>query len=148
MPTNGPTAKAYPTDEQYERWKDQADDLDMSTSEFIGYMVEAGLKKFDASVDPDLENEELREQRNDLQRQLERSRRRIEELEELLHHTERDAIIEYVEDNPGALWDEIVTHLADTVPQRANRHLDKLEGDRLERGAADGYYIKETNDGE
>ena len=37
-------AMAYPTAEQYARWKARAEELDMSVSEFIQAMVEAGIK--------------------------------------------------------------------------------------------------------
>jgi hypothetical protein len=42
-------------------------------------MVEAGMKKFDGSVEPDETNHELREQRNDLKDELDRTRSRVEE---------------------------------------------------------------------
>ena len=59
-------AMTYPTEDQYDRWKQQAEEFDMSVSEFMQAMVEAGLKKFDATVEPDETARELREQRNDL----------------------------------------------------------------------------------
>lgn len=134
----------YPTEDQYDRWEQQADELGMSMSEFVECMVEAGLKKFDVSVTPDETNQELREQRNDLKDELDRARRRIEQLEDELHHGERGAIRDYVEANPGATYDEIVQHVIDTAAGRVTSHLEGLEGDSLQvetdDGGTDLYY--------
>lgn len=72
MSKNTQPAMAYPTTEQYKQWKDRAEQMDMSVSEFMKAMTEAGWKKFDANVEPDQTNRELREQRNDLKQELER----------------------------------------------------------------------------
>lgn len=121
----------YPTPNQYEDWKAEAEEMDMSISEWVQAMVEAGRKKFDASVEPDETTDELRRQRNDLKEELDHARERIEELETTLHHGEREAIREFVKENPGATFGDIVQHIIDTVPERVNRHLDELEGDAL-----------------
>ncbi|EMA44281.1 hypothetical protein C449_12163 [Halococcus saccharolyticus DSM 5350] len=136
---------AYPTTDQYDRWKRRADEFDMSVSEFIQSMVEAGLKKFDASVEPDETNRELREQRNEMKDELDRTRDRVADLEEQLHGDERAAVREYVENNPGAEFGEIVQHIVDTVPERVNRHLDDLESDALR--AENGEYYPTDGDG-
>jgi ElaB/YqjD/DUF883 family membrane-anchored ribosome-binding protein len=134
----------YPSDEQLDRWEDRCEDMGFrSRSEFVEAMVEAGLKKFDTTdVDPDETNRELREQRNDLKAELDRARTRIQELEDAVYHGERQAIAEYVEENPGATYDEIIQHVIDTVPGRVTTHLDDLEGDVL-RVEGDGYYLRE-----
>jgi ElaB/YqjD/DUF883 family membrane-anchored ribosome-binding protein len=126
--TDKQPAMAYPTPEQYETWKAEANEMDMSVSEWMQAMIEAGRKKFDATVEPDESAQELREQRNDLKEQLDLARDRIEELESIVHHGEQEAIREYIEDNPGATFGEITQHVIDTVPERVNRHLDELEG--------------------
>jgi len=129
--TDKQPAMTYPTPEQYETWKEEADDMDMSTSEWMQAMIEAGRKKFDAQIDPDESAQELREQRNDLKDQLDLARDRIEELETQLHHGEQEVVRQFVRDNPGATFSEIVQHVQDTVPERVNQHLDELEGDAL-----------------
>lgn len=140
MPVNGPTAKSYPSEEQYASWKEQADELDMTVSEFISTMVEAGRKKFDVRVEPDETISELRTQRNDLKRELQHARSRIGNLEDKLHRTERRAIVEYVEENPGCTWDQVIQHLLNTVDQRAINQLDALEGKHIRRDADDRFY--------
>lgn len=129
--TDKQPAMTYPTPEQYETWKEDADKMDMSVSEWMQAMVEAGRKKFDAGVEPDESAQELRQQRNNLKDELEHARGRIRELETQLLHGEQAVVREFVEDNPGATFGEIVQHVSDTVPERANRHLDELEGEAL-----------------
>lgn len=132
-------AMTYPSAEQYGRWKEHAEELDMSVSEYMQAMIEAGSKKFTATVEPDETVRELREQRNDLKMELDRARSRIETLEERLHHTERATVREFVEDNPGAEFRDIVQAVVDSVPERVNHHLDALEGEAL-RHESGGYY--------
>lgn len=140
--TDKQPAMTYPTPEQYEGWKADAEEMDMSVSEWMQAMIEAGRKKFDASVEPDESVQELREQRNDLKAELEHARERIQTLEELAHRSERQAIIEYVEKNPGATYGEIGQHLTDTVPERLQPHLDALEGEEL-YADGEGFYPTE-----
>lgn len=134
----------YPSDEQLDRWEDHCEEMGFrSRSEFVEAMVEAGLKKFDAArIEPDETNRELREQRNDLKAELDRARNRIQELETAVYDGERQEITEFVEENPGGTYDEIIQHIMVTVPERVKDHLDDLEGDAL-RAEDDGYYLRE-----
>lgn len=126
-------AAAYPTSNQYERWKDRAEEFDMSVSGFIASMVEAGMKKFDAGiVEPDETNQELREQRDDLKSELDDARERISKLEDRLYHSDSEEIRRFVGRNPGADFEDIKEHLRETVPKRANEHLTAMEGESLE----------------
>ena len=137
-------AATYPTEEQYERWQTHAEEMGMrSMSEFVEAMVEAGIKKFDASsIQPDETNQELRQQRNDLKTELDAARHRIQELEDAAYHGERQEIKDFIETNPGANYDEIIQHIIDTIPERVTVHLDQMEGDylRVEEGR---YYTRE-----
>lgn len=133
------TAVAYVPDGLYESWVDHADDLGVSVSRLIIQMVEAGRK--DTSMD-DVSTDSirhLRQQRNDLQQEVERQRERIEDLERQLQHTAQPPIVEFVEDNPGAATAEIIQRVADTVPARVAGHLDALEGSKIEQ-RDDGYH--------
>lgn len=134
----------YPSEDQLERWETRREEMGFrSRSEFVEAMVEAGLKKFDATeVQPDETNRELRDQRNDLKAELDRARDRIQELEDAVYHGERTAITEFVRENPGATYDEIIQHVIDTVPGRVTDHLDDLEGDVL-RVEDEGYCLRE-----
>jgi predicted nuclease with TOPRIM domain len=124
---------AYVPSEQVERWEERREEFGFqSRSEFVEAMVEAGLKQFDAIViEPDETNVELRNQRNELRKELDHARERIEELEELLFQSEQQTIQKFIESNPGARYDEIIQHVANTVPGRVTTHLNEMEGDSL-----------------
>lgn len=135
-------ATTYPTEEQYERWKNRADELDMGVSEFMQAMIEAGMKKFDTEIDPDETRHELREQRNDLKEELEHARDRIANLEEELYSGERASIENYIEENPGVTFNDVVQHVIDTTPSRVNQHLEALEGESIQVEVGE-YYPKD-----
>ena len=133
----------YPSDQQLRRWEDRYENSGFrSQSEFVEAMIEAGMKKFDApELQPDETNRELRKQRNELRSELDRARKRIKSLEEAVYQGEHQAIVEYVRQNPGASYDEIIQHIITTVPDRVTRHLDDLEGEALQI-EEDGYHFR------
>lgn len=60
-------ATTYPTAQLYDQWTEAADANDMSTSEWMEAMIEAGRKKFSiADVEPDEEKTEIRRERAQL----------------------------------------------------------------------------------
>jgi hypothetical protein len=138
--------QTYPNDGQYERWKQRSDDMGMSLSEWVSSMVEAGSKKFDRTVEPDETVGELREQRNDLRNELEAARNRIERLETQVYGGQRGSVLEFIQDNPGATYDDVRKHLIDDVPEDADRHLNALEAEG--EIVRDGDHIYPITDGE
>lgn len=114
--------------------------MDMSLSEYVQSMAEAGRKDFAISVAPDETVAELRDQRADLRDELERTRNRVNRLEQMLHSGERGAIIEYVRENPGATTTEIMNHLNETAGKRRMDVLEALETEELRR--EDGAYYE------
>ena len=133
---------AYVEDEQHERWKEQAEEMDMSMSQWTQAMVEAGMKKFDRDVEPDESRDDLRRKRNDLRDELQRARDRIAELEQQVHTNERDALIEYVEENPGSRYPDIVQHIANSAGSRVTKLLDQLEGEEIEIDEEGRVYVR------
>lgn len=121
----------YPSEEQCDDWERRADEMGMSVSDYVAAMTEAGAKKFDRTFEPDETNDELRRQRADVRDELTDARARIEQLETQLYRSERGAITEFVEDNPGTSYDEIIRHVIDTAPERVVDKLDTLEGAEL-----------------
>lgn len=120
---------AYVSDETKERWDERRDELGMSSrSEFVKQMVEAGLKSFERTVEPDESKTEIREQRDDLRRELSRTRDRVGELERQLHQSERDAILNYLSDSQGASYEDIVQYIISTASGRVTRLLDEMQG--------------------
>ena len=135
----------YPTKEQYERWSEKAEENGMSMSEWIECMVEAGQKKFEAGIEPDESLRELREQRNELRELAKNRQERIDELEDRLYQDERAAVIEFLEENPGSDFGDIMQHLIDTAGDRAMRYLDEMSGDEI-MVENDLYYVKDGGD--
>ena len=131
MSSDSQMAATYVRPTQYDRWKDRAEDLDMSVSEFIKGMVEAGNKKFEATVKPDEETRELREQRNYYKSEVDRMQSRVSTLEDRLDRGERSEIVDFVEENPGVPVAEIYQRLLRTLQERTNDNLEELEGEEI-----------------
>jgi len=129
MPGHGDNTQptmVYPTQDQHARWKHEAEKMDMSLSEFVQAMTEAGIKKFDVTVEPDESLSEVRRQRTDLKKELDRTRERVTELERQLQLGERSTIQEYVKDNPSTTLDEIIQHVIGTASQRAAQQVESM----------------------
>ena len=137
-------ASCYPPESLYSKWCEHAEDLDMSTSQFLIRMVEAGRKNISMNGVPADSIRELRERRAELNREVARQRERIEDLEQQLDRTSRTDIVNFVDSNPGVTSQEITQRIADTVPGRVASHLDALEGEVL-ANRDDGYYVIESD---
>lgn len=136
------TASCYPTEEQHERWKDRADGLGMTKSDWMASMIEAGMKAaegFERGVGADETEAELREQRNELRDELEEARSRVSELEGRVYGAERREAERFVAGNPGCTHAELVNHLQSTVPGRVPRLTEGLVVDERPDGR-DGYF--------
>jgi hypothetical protein len=136
------TASCYPTEEQHERWRELADGLGMTKSDWMASMIEAGIKAsrgFDPGVGADETEAELREHRNELRDELEEARSRVSELENRVYGAERREAERFVRENPGCTHSELVNHLQSTVPGRVPRLAEGLVVDERPDGR-DGYY--------
>lgn len=117
--------------ERRKRWREEADEMGMSESQFVQAMVEAGLKKFAREVEPDKTRDELRRERNELYSALREAREEANRLREKLMASEREVVIEYVENHPGCKYPNIADHLAQTAPSRTTKVLEEIEGSDL-----------------
>lgn len=150
MSSDTKPAMTYPTAEQYDRWKERADEFVMNVSQFMQSMIEAGLKKFDATVEPDETVQELRIQRNELKDKLDRARERIDTLEQQLYGTDAAAIAQHLEENPEADYSELVEQVRETAPKRVTRYLETYENaENVVRGviavSVDGTEVSVTD---
>lgn len=136
---NGTTAKTYPSERQYQEWKEAAKRNGMSVSEWIQAMVEAGRKPFTVDVDADRTRKHLRQQLDDRENELERARRRVQKLERQQRQSEIAAIREYVKRNPGCHYEDIQRHIIDSSAQRTTDHIESMRGEDI-RKEDDGYY--------
>ena len=105
------------------------------------------MKKFEREVEPDFTKAELREQRADLLEELNSARERIRRLEDQLYRGERQAILDFIEENPSAEYHEILNYVVNTAGERLTDHLDALEieGD-LESNEARQYFVVEPDE--
>ena len=139
-------AMTYPTSDQYERWKARAQEVDMSVSKFMQAMIEAGIKVdkgFELIFERDETTAELRDQRNALRSELNRARNRIARLEDRLLRSEREAVREFIEENPGICHAQVIQHVIDTVPERVNHHLEDLEAKDIHVSGESYYPVEE-----
>jgi len=119
-----------------------------SMSEFIKMMTAAGRKKFSReAVEPDETRAELREQRNDLLKELRDCRERVNSLERQLSATERSDIIDYLEENPGARKENINQHLLNSMNGRVTRLLTEMEGVEIRIDSEGRYYAGDNAGG-
>jgi predicted nuclease with TOPRIM domain len=132
----------YITPKEKEKWDEKAEEMGMGRSPWIRSMVYAGQKKFDRKVSPDETRDDLRRKRNDLLGELKRARDRIETLEEQLNSSDRQTIVEYVDENPGCDYGDIVQHLVNTANARVTVMLDKMEGESIEFDEQGRVYAK------
>jgi hypothetical protein len=137
----------YPPKKLKQQWCDHADMLDMSLSRYIIKMVEAGRATIEIESSSNDEISRLQQQARDQRRELQRSRKRIRDLEHQLERTAVADIEQFVADNPGAGTPEIIQHVADTVPSRVVGYLDLLEGEAI-HCRDDRYYPSQSVEGE
>jgi len=138
----------YPQQGLYESWEEHADDLDLSISQYMIRMVEAGRKQIDMESVATESLHELQRRTSELQAELQHQRQRNRELERQLKFTAHAEIADYVESNPGVETAEIIQQIADTVPGRVAGHLDAMEGSVLVRRDGQYYPLQEESETE
>mgnify|MGYP006288015027 CR=1 FL=1 len=132
----------YPADEQYEVWKIEAEERDMSLSEYVNCMAEAGRKKFEVdSGDGDLVRE-LREQVRDLYDELEKTRERNDRLERAVYRGEREMIMDYIAENPGCSVADITQHVRAKSSQRVVDEVEFLLTDDITEDGDGGFLAR------
>lgn len=139
-------ASCYPSCSLYEQWEEHAAELDLSKSQYIIRMVEAGRKQLSVDESTYTTNRELRKQLANLQDELGRQQARNEDLNRQLQQTAHAEIRSVIQENPGLTAPQIIQHVADSVPSRVAAHLDALEGTHL-RQEDSRYYPKQGADG-
>ncbi|MYL17354.1 hypothetical protein GLW36_11970 [Halorubrum terrestre] len=128
----GQHVATYVPEELLEDWDEMAEEMDMSRSEWLMAMVEAGRKKFDRDIQPDESKRDLRQRNTQLWDDYQEASSELKRLKTQLHQTERRAIVEFVEDNQGCQYKEIAKHLQKTRSSRLTKMLDALNGDEIE----------------
>lgn len=122
----------YAPPDRKESWEEQANEMGMSTSEWANAMIEAGLKKFDRDIQPDESKRDLRRRNTELWKKFHELKKERDSLEKQLLQTERQAILEFVEENNGCRYKEIAKYLSKNQASRLTKLLDALDGDEIE----------------
>lgn len=128
----GQHAATYVPEDLLEDWDDLAEEMDMSRSEWLLAMVEAGRKKFDRDIQPDESKRDLRRRNTELWNDYQEASEERDRLRKQLRLTEGRAIVEFVEDNQGCRYEDIAQHLVENQGSRLTKMLDAMNGDELE----------------
>ena len=116
------SVKTYVPTEQKEVWRDHADELDMSLSEFVRTMVQAGRRGFAPTDESDREEPAS-----------EAADPRDHDLETRVHAA--------LESGPCS-WDELVEAVVGDVEDELEATLDELQGrDRVRYSGREGGYV-------
>lgn len=116
------SVKTYVPAEQKDVWRDHADELNMSLSEFVRMMVQAGRKGF-APTEPTGDGEPASEPSNPGGRDLE-------------------ARVHAVLESGPRSWDELVEAVVGDVEDELEATLDELqERNRVRYSGRDGGYV-------
>jgi hypothetical protein len=127
--TDRTSVKTYVPGYQKEEWKRQATELDMSLSEFVRTMVQAGRRGFPGS-DVD-ETGETANASGPGERTGEKARPELE-----------PAVVELLSENDYRSWDELASELTADVEQRLETTLKQLEDEgRVRHSPRNGGYI-------
>ena len=123
--TSRKTVKTFVPAYQKEEWKHHADDLDMSQSEFVRTMVQAGRRDFEIETtqesQPDIgDGDELEEQ-----------------------------ILSVLSTSEHLSWEELVEELTNNIEDRLDETIQQLQTENRIRysGRHGGYALTVENDG-
>jgi len=127
--TSRKTVKTFVPAYQKEEWKRHAEELDMSQSEFVRTMVQAGRSDFEIepiqSAEPDSNSSERGDDR------------RFEE-----------RVLSALSESEYPSWDELVNQLVDDIEEQLDESLQRLQREnRIEySGRHGGYAVVTEND--
>ncbi|MFB6251260.1 MAG: DUF5805 domain-containing protein [Halobellus sp.] len=111
------TVMTYIPAYQKERWKEHADQLGMSQSEFLRTMVQAGRRNFEIPDLPSAEGEQTT--RSDNSQNSEKSAQQGEEFRERVRAT--------LSASEYRSWDELLAALTDDIEDRLDTTLQDLQ---------------------
>jgi hypothetical protein len=116
--TNSVAVKTYVPPYQKDRWREHADRLGMSQSEFVRTMVQAGRRDFEV---PDIREEPGEAENPGLEPRV------------------KDAL----DGEDGSSWDELLAHVTADVEDRLEETLSDLQGRNVVQysGRAGGYRL-------
>lgn len=116
---------------QRDHWDEHADELDMSRSEFVKTMVQAGRRVFDGNVVP--------QEPDDEQASSESSGDGDENLD--------DRVIEILDQDGPLQWDDLLREISGDIETRLENTLQILQDENSVRysGRAGGYVLEDES---
>lgn len=128
------SVRTYVPRYQKERWQSHAEELDMSQSEFVRTMVQAGRKGFEP---PESETTDNSASANETEARSPDADPGGNGLE--------DRVLEALGDGDHYDWDELVAALTDDIEQRLDETLQELQSEGRVRysGRHGGYVLDE-----
>ena len=130
LDTSRTVVKTYVPAYQKERWERHADDLEMSTSEFVRSMIQAGRHGFTDGTSNSPES-----QQDDTE--TAESSDGIE-----------SRVVSILAENEYCSWEELVAELTDNIEDRLDEALGQLQAESRVRhsGRHDGYTLVEASE--
>jgi len=126
--TSRTAVKTYVPAYQKERWREHADELGMSQSEFVRTMVQAGRSSVEISDRPTTDENSSATEDDD---------------------TLRDRVVATLEDDQ-LTWEQLVDELTGSIEDRLETALEELQADNRVRysGRHGGYVLVEGTNGD
>lgn len=145
MSENIQPTMCYPSVDEYEYWKKQADEMDITVNEWILTMVQLGDTKLKKGHEPPNASENIHRRIRCLRTELRNTELTLDRIDKKLRSVERHEIISFIDNNPGAEADEIVEYIKKSTPSRVNTHLEMLTFEELTRKDG-GFFVSESED--
>jgi len=124
------SVQTYVSASQRDRWRDEADELDMTQAEYVRSMVQAGRRSFDLSTElGSLSGETEKPDKTPSPDATPRG------------NGLKDRVLEVVRELEFADWDELVAGVTDDIEQRLDETLEELQSeDRIRYSGRHGGY--------
>jgi hypothetical protein len=140
--TERTSVKTYIPVYQREEWERHAEQLDMSRSEFIRTMVQAGRRSFDGQQGPPVEPAEDESPTDATENAESRLAQELTDQHEL-----DELIVETLSVDESLSWDELLAALTDDIEDRLEASLQRLQQDNVVQysGRDGGYTLLEAD---
>lgn len=127
--TSRKTVKTFVPAYQKEEWKQHAEELDMSQSEFVRTMVQAGRSDFE--IEP-----------------IRSSEQTTEGVDEDNSREFGERVLSVLSESKYPSWDELVDRLVDDIEEQLDESLQRLQRENQVKysGRHDGYAVVTEND--
>ncbi len=124
------SVQTYVSATQRDRWREEAEAMDMSQAEYVRTMVQAGRRGFDLYTTADSLNTDSR---NTVEGNMEGVTPGVDGL--------KDCILEVLHESEFADWDELLAGVTDGIEDRLEETLDELQSnDRVRYSGRHGGY--------